>query len=110
MPTKSHIRIVEVTGSNPVCSTTKSFSKEKGFCIMYRIKCENSPIAQTVYQSKKMTNSLGVLAHKAATHSHCLVHSLSGAEDSGESSALSMLACYLIPVMLSCTRKIRIHY
>ena len=30
-----YIRIVEVTGSNPVCSTTKSFSKEKDFCIIY---------------------------------------------------------------------------
>lgn len=32
-----HIRIVEVRDSTPLCSTTKTFSKEKVFCIMYRI-------------------------------------------------------------------------
>ena len=35
-----YIRIVEVTGSNPVCSTIKSFSKEKDFCIMFKMQFE----------------------------------------------------------------------
>ncbi len=32
-----NVRIVEVRGSNPLCSITKSFSKEKDFCIMCRV-------------------------------------------------------------------------
>ena len=43
--------IVEVTGSNPVCSTTiqKTFSKEKVFCIMHGFQRQKQMVCYVIY-------------------------------------------------------------